>query len=63
MTKRRRRINWFWVTVVAGLVFGTSYFGRNVAPELQNPFVPTATPTRAPESFVSEAEAYFEEGK
>ena len=63
MTKRRRRINWFWVTVVAGLIFSTTYFGRDVADDFQNPFVDTPTPTRAPESFVSEAEAFFEQGK
>lgn len=63
MTKRRRRINWFWVTVLVGMIFGMSYFGRYVAPEIQNPFVDTPTPTRAPESFVVEAEKLFEEGK
>jgi len=63
MTKRRRRINWFWVTVVAGLIFRTSYFGRDIVDEVQNPFIDTPTPTRAPESFVSEAEAAFENGK
>ncbi len=63
MTRRRRRINWFWVTVLVGMIFATTYFGRYVAPEIQTPFVDTPTPTRAPESFVSEAEDLFEQGK
>jgi tetratricopeptide (TPR) repeat protein len=63
MTKRRRRINWFWVSVVVGLIFSTTYFGRDIVEEVKNPFIDTPTPTRAPESFVSEAEAFFEDGK
>lgn len=63
MNKRRRRINWFWVAVVAGLIFSTNYFGRDIVQKVQNPFIETPTPTRAPESFVSEAESYFEDGK
>jgi tetratricopeptide (TPR) repeat protein len=63
MTKRKRRINWFWVLVVAGLFFGSSYYGPNIVEEVQNPFIDTPTPTRAPESFVSEAEKLFEDGK
>ena len=63
MNKRRRRINWFWVVVVVGVVSSTSYFGRDIVEEVQNPFIDTPTPTRAPESFVSEAETFFEDGK
>mgnify|MGYP002713184279 CR=1 FL=1 len=63
MTKRRRRINWFWVTVVVGIILGSTYVGQYVAPEIQNPFVDTPTPTRAPESFVTEAETFFNDGK
>ena len=63
MTRRRRRINWFWVTVLVGLIFATTYFGRYVAPDIQTPFVDTPTPTRAPESFVTEAEELFTQGK
>ncbi len=63
MTKRKRRINWFWVLVLAGMLFGSSYFGPDIVEEVQNPFIDTPTPTRAPESFVSEAEQFFEDGK
>ncbi len=58
-----RRINWFWVLVVAGIVFSTTYFGQDIVEEVQNPFIDTPTPTRAPESFVAEAERLFEDGK
>jgi len=63
MNRRRRRINWFWVTVLLTMIFAVVYFDRYVAPEIQTPFVDTPTPTRAPESFISEAELYFEQGK
>jgi len=63
MTRRRRRINWFWVTVLIMAIFAVTYFNRYVAPEIQTPFVDTPTPTRAPESLVSEAEDLFEQGK
>ncbi|MBT3337655.1 MAG: tetratricopeptide repeat protein [Anaerolineae bacterium] len=63
MNRRRRRINWFWVSVLVGMIFATTYFGRYVAPEIRTPFIDTPTPTRAPESFVSEAENLFGQGK
>ena len=63
MARRRRRVNWFWITVLLGLIFATTYFGRYVAPDIQTPFVDTPTPTRAPESFVTEAEDLFMQGK
>lgn len=63
MTRRRRRVNWFWIMVLLGLIFATTYFGRYVAPDIQTPFVDTPTPTRAPESFVTEAEDLFMQGK
>ena len=63
MNRRRRRINWFWVTVLLTMIFAVVYFDRYVAPDIQTPFVDTPTPTRAPESFISEAELYFGQGK
>ena len=63
MRRRRKRINWFWVTVLIMAIFAVTYFNRYVAPDIQTPFVDTPTPTRAPESFISEAEDFFAEGK
>jgi len=63
MTRRRKRINWFWVIVLIMAIFAVTYFNRYVAPEVQTPWVDTPTPTRAPESLIAEAEAYFNQGK
>ena len=63
MTRRRRRINWFWVVVLIMAIFAVTYFNRYVAPDIQTPWIDTPTPTRAPESLISEAEKYFAEGK
>ena len=63
MTRRRKRINWFWVTVLIISIFSVTYFDRYIAPEVIPPWVETPTPTRAPESLITEAEDYFEQGK
>ena len=63
MRRRRKRINWFWVIVLIMSIFAVTYFNRYVAPDIQTPFVDTPTPTRAPESFITEAENFFDEGK
>ncbi|NOY98527.1 MAG: tetratricopeptide repeat protein [Chloroflexi bacterium] len=63
MNRRRRRVNWFWVTILIMLIAVGVYLDRVVVPTIPPPFVPTATPTRDPESFVTEAETLFEQGK
>ena len=63
MTRRRRRVNWFWVTVLVFAIFSVSYFNRYVAPDVQRPWIDTPTPTRAPETFIADAEEFFEQGK
>ncbi len=63
MTRRRRRINWFWVTVLIISIFSVSYFDRYIAPEVVPPWIDTPTPTRAPETFIADAEKFFEQGK
>lgn len=63
MNRRRRKINWFWVTVLLIAIFGMTYFNRYVAPNIQTPFIDTPTPTRAPESWISEANTLFLQGK
>lgn len=39
------------------------YLNQVVVPTIDPPFVPTPTPTRAPESYLNEAEALFSQGK
>ena len=63
MTRKRRRINWFWLILLAMLILTGAYVDRFVIPANPNPFVPTPTATREPESFISEAEALFAQGK
>jgi tetratricopeptide (TPR) repeat protein len=63
MTRRRRRSNPFRVAVLTLLVAAAIYINQMVVPNIPPPFVPTPTPTRAPESYLTEAQQYFSEGK
>jgi len=63
MNRRRRRPNWFRITILVLLITAGVYLDRVIIPSVPQPFVPTATPTRDPESYVVEAEALFEDGK
>ena len=63
MTRRRRRPNLFgWTLFGLVLLFGY-YFDQVYLPAQPNPFEATPTVTRSPESFVTEAEQLFKEGK
>ena len=63
MNRRKRRPNYFgWIIFVLLVLFGY-YFNQVYLPSQPNPFEATPTPTRSPESFVSEAETLFTEGK
>lgn len=64
MSARRRKRSSPWrigllMVVIAGLL----YFNQVVVPAMPQPFVPTPTPTRSPESFINEARQLFSEGK
>ncbi len=63
MSRRTKRPNWFRIIVLALMVAGFAYFNQYVLPEQTSPFLPTATPTRSPESFVTEAQELFNQGK
>ncbi len=63
MNRRRKRPNWFRITILVLLIAAGVYLDRVIIPTVPQPFVPTATPTRDPESYVVEAEALFNEGK
>jgi len=63
MNRRRTRPNWFRIVLLVLLIAGGVYVDRFVIPTRPSPFVPTPTATRAPESYVTEAEALFNAGK
>jgi tetratricopeptide (TPR) repeat protein len=63
MTRRKKRPNYFgWMVFGLVLLFGY-YFNQVYLPTQPNPFLATATPTRSPESYVTEAEKLFTDGK
>ncbi len=63
MRKRRRRRNPLLVAVLLVLIAGVSYINAVVVPSTPPLFIPTATPTRSPESYVTDAETAFREGR
>ncbi len=63
MNRRRKRPNWFRISLLSLLVLGGAYVDRFIIPTQPSPFVPTPTVTRSPESFVTEAEQLFNQGK
>jgi tetratricopeptide (TPR) repeat protein len=63
MNRRRKRPNWFRITILLILIAAGIYLDRVIIPSVPQPFVPTATPTRDPESYAVEADALFQEGK
>lgn len=63
MNRRRTRPNWFRITLLSLLVVGGIYVNRFIIPNQPQLGVPTPTSTRSPESFVTEAEEYFTQGK
>lgn len=63
MNKRRRRSNpWLIAFLLIAIGFFV-YLNIYIVPTIPAPFVPTSTPTRDPESYAQEAEAYLAEGK
>jgi tetratricopeptide (TPR) repeat protein len=63
MRQRRPRINWFLIVVVVILIAVVTYVDRFILPTVQTPFMATLTATRNPESYVTDAENLFAEGK
>lgn len=62
-TRRRRRSNPWRIILLVALVGAALYVNQVIVPATPPLFVPTPTPTRSPESFVTEAEALLTEGK
>lgn len=63
MNRRKRRPNYFSLLILGLVLLFGYYFDQIYLPTQPNPFEPTPTPTRPPESFVTEAEGLFTEGK
>jgi tetratricopeptide (TPR) repeat protein len=61
--RSRRRSNPFKIAGLVILILAALYFNQFVVPAMPSPFIPTPTTTRSPESFVNEAQSYYEEGK
>jgi tetratricopeptide (TPR) repeat protein len=61
--KRPRRPNPWRVFLLLILIGAALYVNQVVVPATPPLFIPTATPTRDPESFISEADALFEDAK
>lgn len=61
--KRSRRPNPWRVILLLILIGGALYVNQVVVPATPPLFIPTATPTRDPESFISEADLLFENAK
>lgn len=63
LNRRRRRSNPVRVVVLVMLIGAALYVNQFVVPQTPPLFVPTPTPTRAPESYAIEAEQLANQGK
>lgn len=63
MNRRRRRMNPIRVFVLLVLIGGVVYLNQLIGTTIQPPFVPTPTATKAPESYLTDAQALENEGK
>src|SRR5512139_1265840 len=63
MTRRRKRPNFFALTVLGLIILFGYYFNQVYLPAQPNPFEATPTVTRSPEALATEAEELFKLGK
>ncbi len=63
MTRRKKGSNPFRIMFLLVLVGVGAYFAFFIVPKTEPLLIPTKTPTRAPESYVSDAEALANQGK
>jgi tetratricopeptide (TPR) repeat protein len=63
MSRKRKRTNPIRIIILVALVAGVVYFNQMVVPNTSPLFIPTATPTRSPESFVNEASDLIQKGR
>jgi tetratricopeptide (TPR) repeat protein len=63
MNRKRKPVHWFRIIFLAFLVAAAIYVQKVVLPTIPPPFVPTPTVTRAPASYLADAETAFASGK
>lgn len=63
MNRRRQRPNWFRIILLTLLIAAGLWLDKYVIPVAPSPFVATATPTRPPEAYLTEAQDLFQQGK
>lgn len=63
LRRTRRHFNPWRILVLLLLIGAAVYINQVVVPTTPPLFIPTATPTRSPESFINEADRLFEAGK
>ncbi len=61
--RRRKRLNPIRIFILLALIGGGVYLNQLIGTTIQPPFVPTPTATRAPESYLTDAQALEAEGK
>jgi tetratricopeptide (TPR) repeat protein len=63
MKKRRRRTSGWRIALLVILIGAALYVNQVVVPATPPLFIPTATPTISPETFINQAQQYSREGK
>jgi tetratricopeptide (TPR) repeat protein len=63
MNRRRQHFNWFRILLLTLLIAAGLYLDRFVIPAAPAFFEATATPTRPPEAYLTEAQNLFDQGK
>jgi tetratricopeptide (TPR) repeat protein len=63
MSKRRKPFNLFRIMFLAAIVGVAIYVNQVIIPTVPPIGIPTATPTRDPESYITDAEQLFQQGK
>jgi tetratricopeptide (TPR) repeat protein len=63
MLKRRKRLNPWRIIILLLLVGAALYFNQVIVPATPPLFIPTPTPTRSPESYITDAEELLAQGK